>query len=590
MENAIVKITGSEGGARGIISEEGEHQVTVRNANGRSSSTTFRIDKTPPTCSTVTYSPPSWTTGSVTATVRCSDTLSGCKNNVTSQTYSTEGTYSIQIEDHATNVANCLVTIDKIDTVAPTCGGNVTMVDIDGTTLNTGDWTNDRITVEKDCLDDDSGCISPGYVWLFADENGTITFNFEDNAGNTTACDLEITNIEREAPTCTTSLITDINAQGWSKEDVITEAQCFDTGGSGCSSGQALTGTIAEHNTNHTFTVTDNAGNSNTCSTSTVKIDRNKPVCSFESTGWVVLPETVTPDCDDNSVQTASNGISGCKTAQNFNVDEIDDAANIKVEDQADNISFCNKNDLKVRYVEIRGTQSTNSNPALKQELANIIKQNVADDTRNESPNSDQSTLNYNLSSGNIAYYENDVELDSFTVNDKKTIVVKGGDLYLKGNINYGTPDSILGIIVLKDSEGNKGNVFVDNAATDISAILFAEGSMLSVNGNKNPVIFSRDNTLDNQLYWKGSVITDNTIGGNAKNECPKQGCIYGTSTLENDLIYFRSYHYSGNGVASSDPQGSGAPMIIEYDSKVQQNTPYGFEVPSDFSFEEVVN
>jgi len=35
---------------------------------------------------------------------------------------------------------------------------------------------------------------------------------------------------------------------------------------------------------------------------------------------------------------------------------------------------------------------------------------------------------------------------------------------------------------VLKDSDENKGNVYIDNEVTDIAAILFAEGLMYSVN------------------------------------------------------------------------------------------------------------
>lgn len=54
-------------------------------------------------------------------------------------------------------------------------------------------------------------------------------------------------------------------------------------------------------------------------------------------------------------------------------------------------------------------------------------------------------------------------------------------------------------------------------------------------------------------------------------------------------IYRLRSYHPTGMGQASDDPQGSNAPMIIEYDPSVQQNIPFGFEKFADVSFNEIV-
>ncbi len=551
----------------------GTKNITIQDHTGNSRSCAIsvsNIDRYAPSCGAVSRSPSSWTSGNVFAALSCYDTGgSGCQQSSYGSTFYSNGAKYVTIRDYAGNSRTCGISVSNIDKTMPVCSR----------TLIPSFWTNTDVTAVASCSDTPSGCQQSVQSRLVS-SNQTVPFNIRDRANNTTSCNVNVWNIDKQRPTCTTSFLTTINSLGWSKEAVVAQAKCSDTGNSNCKSGQNLTTTITKHNSNHTFSVSDNANNTNTCTTSTVKIDRDSPKCDFEGTGWVTLPANVTPNCNDTVVQTSNNGVSGCKAVEDFDIERVSEISKVKVVDNADNVSYCKEEDLMVHYVEIRGTQGGETNSALKQTLANNIKQNVADLTRNELPNSTNTTLNYNLNNGTIAYYQGDVRLNAFEVSGKKTIIVENGSLTLNGNVTYDT-NSILGIIVL--GTANNGNVTISANVDTVQAILFAEGKLIS-----------EDQDSATQLYWKGSLITDNTIGGHTQNpqKCSNKTTNCNSSqSRTDDLNYFRSYHHSIAGaVSSSDPQKSNAPTIIEYDSMVQQNTPYGFEMSGEFSLQEIIN
>lgn len=106
------------------LTEEGSNQlmVTAYDANGNSCNVTsgvYKIDKTPPICSTVTGASTTWTSQDRYISVLCKDDIGECANNSYNKTFSKEGkTGTIDIYDKAGNTTSC--TVDKyIDKTLP---------------------------------------------------------------------------------------------------------------------------------------------------------------------------------------------------------------------------------------------------------------------------------------------------------------------------------------------------------------------------------------------------------------------------------------------------------------------------------------
>ncbi len=136
------------------------------------------VDKTAPTCGTVTGASTSWTNKSRTISVQCNDKDSGCGSF--SNTYSsTTKTSNIQIRDKAGNTRNCPVNV-YVDTTPPSCtssGGTSSFV-----------WG--PVTIKGTCSDSDSGCVanvSKTFDDAYLDTSvspGTV----RDYAGNEKVC------------------------------------------------------------------------------------------------------------------------------------------------------------------------------------------------------------------------------------------------------------------------------------------------------------------------------------------------------------------------------------------------------------------
>ena len=85
------------------------------------------------------------------------------------------------------------------------------------------------------------------------------------------------------------------------------------------------------------------------------------------------------------------------------------------------------------------------------------------------------------------------------------------------------TTSDILGLIVLEDTDGNGGNIYIEPNVTDISAVLYADKSIMTALDNQSP--FGRISTTEqfdgnsdevdvsDQLYIYGSLFSENTIG-----------------------------------------------------------------------------
>lgn len=194
-------------------------------------------------------------------------------------------------------------------------------------------------------------------------------------------------------------------------------------------------------------------------------------------------------------------------------------------------------------YETISGRQLQTVSTASSEGLRKDIRKNVASLTRNMTPcelNPSSPTILSTLptdpsltsclsvdSKNNtiIAYYSGPGTLqigngsNVAVPNDKYSIILtNGANLYIDSNVDYGSTDDSLGLIVLQDGNGKGGNVFINPVPTNLVGLLYAEGSILSSPDGGTTFYYGSaggdTKDLKNQLYWQGSIASRNTIGG----------------------------------------------------------------------------
>ena len=245
----------------------------------------------PPTILAITPSTTTFTNGTVTVTVKFSA-------DAYSRYFSYDGNHweeydkNVKVQNNCTiyfkaeNRAGISSSIEKyevcnIDTIMPelTVSGN----------LET--WTNQDVVLQLNATDDLSGIKSVSYsmdnvTWnngasVKVSENGTLYIKVTDNAGNELMSQLDITNIDRDAP----ELSICGNTEVWTNQDVTIYAEATDFI-SGITSieysfdrEQWFSGnevTLSENSIVY-FQVTDNAGNIFIDSVTVDKIDKIAP-------------------------------------------------------------------------------------------------------------------------------------------------------------------------------------------------------------------------------------------------------------------------------------------------------------------------
>ena len=172
------------------LTDDGTHVIRLRvyDEQGNSCEATsgsFNIDKTFPSCGTISGASSSWTNKDREVTVECNDTGgSGCAKNSYKQTFSSykEGA-SITIADNAGNTRSCTFNV-YIDKTAPTCGT------ITGASTS---WTNQSRTIKVDCNDKGgSGCVENQYSKTYSTYTKTSSLTIADKAGNTKSCSFNV--------------------------------------------------------------------------------------------------------------------------------------------------------------------------------------------------------------------------------------------------------------------------------------------------------------------------------------------------------------------------------------------------------------
>lgn len=210
------------------------------------------------------------------------------------------------------------------------------------------------------------------------------------------------------------------------------------------------------------------------------------------------------------------------------------------------------------------------------------------------------------LQNGKVLYFwdmQGENVLIAWNQAGNKTLVVEWWNIYITWDIRW---NGILWLIALKDSENRGWNIYIDPTVTDIHAFMYADRAVVSYNNSNGEFDGSdADSLLANQLYIKWSIISENTLGGWDAWSCPfyVDNWVCNSNIAKKfDFNYLRRYKLVQEYDADWNPTGnqipdySGAesyawdsvrghsnpdyrkfPLIIEYDSRVQQTPPVLF-------------
>lgn len=197
---------------------------------------------------------------------------------------------------------------------------------------------------------------------------------------------------------------------------------------------------------------------------------------------------------------------------------------------------------------------------------------NIADESR---MNTLRNTLTSNIATltrwvpdgtvvNGIIQFNQDVRYSSFANKDFSTIIVHG-NLIVDSDIS-----ALKWIIVMKDSNGNKGNIIVEDSVSFINALIYTDGIFMGTSTD------AKQPNPDLQLVLKGILLSRNTVGWSADPEnlflYPHQATTDINTAFMQDLNNVRS----GNGWKAYLDTYIDA-FIIDYDPSILTNTPPGF-------------
>ena len=290
--------------------------------NTNSCSTSYKMDKTAPSCSVTTSGTKGkngwYRIGSVSGSFTShTDNLSGVStygfgsytgDHTTSTTTSTDGTtWTGYIKDKAGNTNSCTTSF-KFDNIAPTC-----------TSSGGSTWINKDVTIYGTCEDTGySGCkenISKTYskeINSSTETPGTVY----DNAGNSVLCPQNRTvQIDKTKPTCSVS-----KSNTYSTDGVTTSVSRSDSGGSKINKSDSDSGETGVKSSK-TYYVKDNAGNTGSCSVTVSSQGQTRSKsCSSGSRckdagceTWISCAHSDcgTHDCNCSDCHTGSNTCQG---------------------------------------------------------------------------------------------------------------------------------------------------------------------------------------------------------------------------------------------------------------------------------------
>jgi large repetitive protein len=405
-------------------------------------SVTVKLDKQSPTI-TADQMPPAnsngWNNSSVTVSFACADqdALSGLASCAGPQTVTTEGKQQPVVgaaSDHAGNSAQAPTTV-SIDKTAPTISVKADRA------ANANGWYSDDVTVSFACADSLSGidtCAGP--QTLAEGGNQSASGSAIDAAGNSASTTISGINVDKTAPTLGAAPTTLPNADGWYKSDVTMTWSCGDhlSGVAGSCPPDSVIG--GEGDDLHTSAlISDNAGNTATADSPTVKIDRNAPSTDVAAPSeWVNSSVTVE--------LSANDALSGVKaTYYSLNGGAQQSASSLTISSEGIHT-------LKFWSVDKAGNAETPKTAQIK------VDRSAPTIDHTQSPPANAN--GWNNSSVTVTFACNDADSGIKSCTAPQTVTTEGKDQIVSGTA--------------EDNAGNKQNdqasVSIDKSAPTISA------------------------------------------------------------------------------------------------------------------------
>jgi PKD domain len=334
-----------------VVSSEGfttlAETITDQAGNSATTDITIRIDETPPSIlGSATPSPNGngWTNTDVNVSFACTDNLSGVVSCSGPSTLHEGAGQSVtgNTTDVAGNHASTSVSGINVDKTAPTLSGAAT------TSANTNGWYNHAVTIHWTCGDalsgvDNSTC--PGDAAITSEGVAQqLSRTVLDLAGNAKTSSSTPVKIDLTPPVTTASAV----PTSFANTDVTITLSATDNLSGvnrtlySVDGGSALIGTSVTLTTTGVHTLTyysvDNADNTESLHTVTVRIDRNAPTITSAQTpsangaGWNNTNVTVTFACSDDD-----SGIASCTTPQSVTTNGAAQAVSGSAVDNAGN-------------------------------------------------------------------------------------------------------------------------------------------------------------------------------------------------------------------------------------------------------------
>lgn len=158
-----------------------QSSITIADVAGNTNSCKVNVyvDKTAPTCGSISGQSTSWTKGNRSITVKCNDSNSGCSKSSFSKTFNSDTRVgTVTISDKVGNTKNCSANV-YVDKTAPSCGS------VSGQSTT---WTNQNRTISVQCSDGASGCSKGSFSKTFTSEGKQDSIAISDSAGNSRSC------------------------------------------------------------------------------------------------------------------------------------------------------------------------------------------------------------------------------------------------------------------------------------------------------------------------------------------------------------------------------------------------------------------
>ena len=219
-----------------------------------------------------------------------------------------------------------------------------------------GQYVKTNVTVKGTCSDTGgSGCTNATRTitnTLTTDRNSQETpGTVRDEAENTRTCPSKLVKIDKTPPSCSTSYSSPSGYSGqYVKTNVTVKGTCSDPTVNGASSGcsrSSITNTLtSDRNSQETpGTITDKVGNSTTCPSKLVKIDKTPPTCGAKSGGNTTWKKdgsvTVGVNCSDPTVNGASSGCTKTKFTDSISNEAKQKNVSITIIDKVGNPRSC---------------------------------------------------------------------------------------------------------------------------------------------------------------------------------------------------------------------------------------------------------